>query len=248
LLSEWMFTYKDKAIQSDFLQEIFTAVPPNYDLINHLITWGLDRRWRQMAAKECLASQPERILDLCCGTGDLAVTLARLAGRNTEVIGVDHSQPMLEIAAQKAKRVSDRVKLLFVFGDIANIPFPDSHFDCIATSFALRNLTYKNPLAGRYIAEVLRVLNTDGRFVILETSQPKSSLIKKLYHLYMRYFVFRLGLLISGNREGYYYLADSATNYYAPEELKKILVEAGFRQVSFRHLLLGAVSILIVGK
>jgi demethylmenaquinone methyltransferase/2-methoxy-6-polyprenyl-1,4-benzoquinol methylase len=171
------------------------------------------------AVRECLASQPRRVLDLCCGTGDLAVTLARLAGNNIEVIGVDYSQPMLEIAAQKAKRVSDRGKLSFVFGDIANIPFPDSYFDCIGTSFAFRNLTYKNPLAGRYIAEVLRVLNTGGRFVMVETSQPKSSLIKKLYHLYLCYFVFRLGLLISGNREAYYYLADSTTNYYDPEKL-----------------------------
>jgi demethylmenaquinone methyltransferase/2-methoxy-6-polyprenyl-1,4-benzoquinol methylase len=243
-----MFEYKGKAIQSDFLRDIFTAVPPHYDLINHLITWGLDIRWRQMAARECLASQPERILDLCCGTGDLAVTLARLAGSNTEVIGVDHSQPMLEIAAQKAERVCDRVRLAFVLGDIANIPFPDSYFDCIGTSFALRNLTYKNPLAGRHVAEVVRVLNANGRFVIVETSQPKSTLIKKLYHVYMRSFVFGLGLLISGNREGYYYLADSATNYYAPEALKKILVEAGFRQVSFRHLLMGAVSIAIAVK
>jgi demethylmenaquinone methyltransferase/2-methoxy-6-polyprenyl-1,4-benzoquinol methylase len=243
-----MFEYKGKAIQSDFLQDIFTAVPPHYDLINHLITWGLDRRWRQMAARECLASQPERILDLCCGTGDLAVTLARLAGSKTEVIGVDHSGPMLAIAARKAERVCDRLRLSFVLGDIANIPFPDASFDCIGTSFALRNLTYKNPLAGRYIAEVLRVLNVDGRFVIVETSQPKSRLVKKLYHLYMRYFVFGLGLLISGNREAYYYLADSATNYYAPEELKKVLVEAGFRQVSFRHLLMGAVSIAIAVK
>ena len=243
-----MLKHKGKVIQSDFLQDIFTAVPPHYDLINHLITWGLDRRWRQIAVKECLASNPQRVLDLCCGTGDLAVTLARLAGSNTEVIGVDQSQPMLEIAAQKAERFSDRVNLSFVFGDIADIPFPDSYFDCIGISFAFRNLTYKNPLAGRYIAEVLRVLDTGGRFVILETSRPKSSLIKKLYHLYLRYFVFRLGLLISANREAYYYLADSASNYYASDELKKFLFEAGFRHVSSRHLLMGAVSIVLAGK
>jgi demethylmenaquinone methyltransferase/2-methoxy-6-polyprenyl-1,4-benzoquinol methylase len=243
-----MFEYKGNAIQSDFLQEIFTTVPPHYDLINHLVTWGRDRRWRRMAARECLVSQPDRILDLCCGTGDLAVTFARLAGSDTEVVGVDHSGPMLRIAALKAERVCDRLKVSFVLGDIANIPFPDASFDCIGISFALRNLTYKNSLAARYIAEVLRVLNRDGRFVIVETSQPKSRLIKKLYHLYMRSFVFGLGLLISGNRIAYYYLANSATNYYTPEELKKILVKAGFRQVSFRRLLMGAVSIVIAVK
>ncbi len=243
-----MFDYSDKAIQSSFLHDVFSAVPPHYDLINQLITWGLDKRWRQRVARECLASQPRRVLDLCCGTGDLAITLVRLADNNAEVAGVDYSQPMLEIAAQKTKRVGDRSKLSFVCGDIANIPFPDAYFDCIGISFAFRNLTYKNPLAGRYIAEVLRVLNTGGRFVIVETSQPKSRLIKKLYHLYLRYFVFRLGLLISGNREAYRYLAESAANYYAPEELKKLLMKTGFQQVSFRRLLLGTVSIHISVK
>lgn len=201
-----------------------------------------------MAVRECLASRPRRVLDLGCGTGDLAVNLARLAGNNTEVIGIDYSQPMLKIAARKAERVRGRARLSFVSGDIANIPFPDAYFDGIGTSFALRNLTYKNPLAGRYLAEVLRVLNTEGRFVILETSQPESSFIRKLYHLYLRCFVFLSGLLISGNWQAYRYLVDSATNYYAPEELQKNLVEVGFRQVSFRRCLLGAVSILIAIK
>ena len=98
-------------------------------------------------------------------------------------------------------------------------------------------------VADRHIAEVLRVLKTGGRFVIIETSQSKQWFIRKLNHLYLCYFVFVLGLLISGNREAYHYLAESAANYYSPEELKKILVEAGFRQVCFRRLLFGAVSI-----
>ena len=243
-----MVDYADKAIDRGFLHDVFIAVPPHYDLINKLMTWGLDRRWRRRLARECLASQPARVLDLCCGTGDLAITLARLAKSNTEVTGIDYSRPMLEKATQKAKKAGGKGKLSFVSGDIACIPFSEAHFDCIGTSFAFRNLSYKNPLAGRYISEVLRVLKPGGRFVIVETSQPKSNFIKKLYHLYLRYFVFWLGWLISGNREAYQYLADSATNYYAPEELGRMLVKAGFQQVSFRRLLFGAVSIHVAVK
>ncbi len=242
-----MVDYSDKVIDRAFLHDVFSQVPPHYDLINRLMTWGLDRRWRLMIAQECLASRPERVLDLCCGTGDLAITLARLAKDNTEVTGVDFSRPMLEKAAQKAGRAGGS-KLSFISGDIASIPFPGAHFDCVGTSFAFRNLSYKNPLAGRYVAEVLRVLKPGGRFIIIETSQPKNGLIRSLYHLYLRYFVFWLGFLISGNREAYRYLTDSAANYYPPEELRELLTRAGFGRVSFRRLFPGAVSIHVAIK
>ena len=111
------------------LQRMFMAVPPHYDLINRVITWGFDERWRRLAARECLVTQPKRVLDLCCGTGDLAVRLARLAGRQVELVGVDYSQPMLEIAARKAAHQAGGRQMSFVYGDAASLPFPDDYFD-----------------------------------------------------------------------------------------------------------------------
>ena len=227
---------------------MFTAVPRRYDLINHIITWGLDKRWRGKAAKECLASQPGKVLDLCCGTGDLTINLARLAEDNVELTGIDYSQPMLEIATKKAESLARRRKIPFIYGDAANLPFPDGYFDCVGISFAFRNLTYKNPLARRHLAEVLRVLSAGGRYVIVETSQPKSRLIRKLYHLYLRWFVFRLGYLLSGNRQAYHYLAESAARFYTSEEVEEMLVTAGFRQVSFCRLFFGAAGIHVAVK
>ena len=230
------------------LYDMFIAVPRRYDLINRIITWGLDNRWRRKAARECLTSQPRNVLDLCCGTGDLAIELARLAENNVELAGIDYSQPMLEIATKKAAPLTKKQKPSFIYGDAANLPFPDGYFDCVGISFAFRNLTYKNPLVQHHIAEVLRVLSSDGRFVIVETSQPKVKLIRKLFHLYLRWFVSRLGYLLSGNRGAYYYLAESATRFYTSEELKELLLTAGFRQIFFRPLLFGAIGIHVAVK
>jgi len=227
---------------------MFTAVPHRYDLVNHVITWGLDKRWRRKAARECLASQPGKVLDLCCGTGDLAINIAQLAENGVELTGVDYSQPMLAIAAKKAEISAGEGRISFTCGDAASLPFPDECFDCIGISFAFRNLTYKNPLVRRHIAEILRVLSAGGECVIVETSQPKMKLIRKLFHLYLRWFVFRVGSLVSGNRGAYYYLAESAARFYTSGELKEILVAAGFSQVSFRPLFFGVVGIYVAAK
>ncbi|MBM4433288.1 MAG: bifunctional demethylmenaquinone methyltransferase/2-methoxy-6-polyprenyl-1,4-benzoquinol methylase UbiE [Chloroflexi bacterium] len=241
-----MIDCAEKMVQSKPLYDMFTAVPKRYDLVNHVITWGLDKRWRRKAAEACLASKPQRVLDLCCGTGDLAITLAKLAGNNLEVAGLDYSQPMLYIAARKAKAFGG--KLSFVHGDADNLPFPDGSFDCVGISFAFRNLTYKNPLAQRHIAEVLRVLGPGGRFVIVETSQPEIKLIRKLFQLYLRSFVFRVGSWLSGNRGAYCYLAESAARFYSWNELKKILIDAGFQKVTFRPFFFDAVGISVATK
>ncbi|MFC1985942.1 ubiquinone/menaquinone biosynthesis methyltransferase [Chloroflexota bacterium] len=238
-----MITYEPTLIKKKPLHSIFSAIPRRYDLINHIITWGLDRRWRWQAARECLISHPEKILDLCCGTGDLAINIARLAEYDVGVFGLDYSQPMLEIAARKAESSAETRNILFMHGDAANLPFPDEYFDCIGISFAFRNLTYKNPLASRHIAEILRVLRPGGRCVIVESSQPGQKLVRRLFHLYLRWFVFRMGYLLSGNRGAYHYLAESAAQFYAPDELRELLITAGFREVSFRPLFFGAASI-----
>ncbi len=241
-----MIGYADKANRNRPLYDMFTAVPPRYDLVNRTVTWGLDKRWRREAARECLISQPRKVLDLCCGTGDLAVSLARLAESDMEVTGLDYSQPMLDIAAKKAEPLTRKPS--FISGDAAALPFPDGHFDCVGISFAFRNLTYKNPLARCHIAEVLRVLRPGGKFVIAESSQPGVKLIRKLFHLYLRWFVFRVGSLVSGNRGAYHYLAESAARFYSSEELKQMLVTAGFSHISFRPLFFGAVGIHVAVK
>jgi demethylmenaquinone methyltransferase/2-methoxy-6-polyprenyl-1,4-benzoquinol methylase len=227
---------------------MFTAVPRHYDLVNHVITWGLDARWRRRAARECLVSNPKRVLDLCCGTADLAINLALLAEEGTEITGLDYSRPMLEIAKAKAARAGVRGRLSLIHGDVACLPFPDGYFNGIGISFAFRNLTYNNPLTAGYLAEILRVLAAGGRFVIVESSQPACGLVRWLFHIYLRQFVAAVGYRLSGNRGAYQYLAESARRFYGPGEVKDRLLSAGFRGVAYRPLLFGAAGIHVAVK
>jgi len=243
-----MSDYNDHTEERKPLHRIFTAVPPRYDLVNHIITLGMDSGWRREAAKTCLAGNPKEVLDLCCGTGDLILDLARLSKGKIELTGLDFSEPMLAIASRKSQPFIKDGNVSFVCGNAAELPFPDGSFDCAGISFAFRNLTYKNPLVERHLAEVWRVLADGGRYVIVESSQPKWQLIRLLDHLYVRTFVFGVGWLVSGNRGAYRYLSESAARFYTPEEIARMLKDVGFREVSYRPLFMGAAGIHVAVK
>jgi demethylmenaquinone methyltransferase/2-methoxy-6-polyprenyl-1,4-benzoquinol methylase len=230
----------DPTRQSQPLHGMFTAVPPRYDLVNRIISLGLDNRWRRRAARVCLEGKPRRILDLGCGTGDLAIEIARMSGEDAEITALDYSLPMLERARQKAASAGVEKKVNFVHGQATQIPFPDGHFDCVGISFAFRNLTYKNPLCQPHLAEVKRVLKGGGRYVIVESSQPQNPLIKTLFHLYIRAVIGPAGTLLSGNKGAYRYLTESMTGFYAPPEVSDMLAAVGFKTISYRPLLFGA--------
>jgi demethylmenaquinone methyltransferase/2-methoxy-6-polyprenyl-1,4-benzoquinol methylase len=230
------------------LHKIFTAVPDRYDLINRIFTWGQDAKWRRKTAALCLETKPVKILDLCCGTGDLAITLALLAPAATAVVGLDYSPPMLEKAKAKASKVELKAGLNFIHGDVGDLPFPNEYFDCIGISFAFRNLTYKNPNTPRYLSEIVRVLKKSGRFVIVESSQPPNKLLRNLDHLYLRTFVRWMGTSLSRNKEAYNYLTASASKFYTAEELSGLLVNSGFKTVTINRLMFGATAIHVATK
>jgi demethylmenaquinone methyltransferase/2-methoxy-6-polyprenyl-1,4-benzoquinol methylase len=230
------------------LHSMFTSVPPRYDLINRIITLGQDKRWRRLAAKACLEGNPANILDLGCGTGDLSINIARLAGKDIQISGLDYSLPMLELAKIKTEKAGVANKILYFHGEATKIPFPDNYFDCVGISFAFRNLTYKNPLCELHLGEVIRVLKMGGRYVIVESSQPQNRLIRALCHLYLRAFVRTVGILLSGNKGAYNYLVESTVDYYSPEQVTEMLLRAGFLDVTYRPLFLGAAGIHIAKR
>lgn len=226
------------------LQKMFRAVPPSYDFLNRLLTLRFDQIWRRRAAAACFENKPERMLDLCCGTGDLVMHMATKAGPGIEVAALDYSQPMLEIAKKKSVR-KNLHDINFIHGDVASMPFPDNHFDSIGIAFAFRNLTFHNPDTSKFLSEILRVLKPGGRFVIVETSQPKDVIIRKLFHWYMRWITAPVGGTLSGHYGAYKYLAHSARNYFKSEELEKLLTDTGFYKVRTQLLMGGIAGIFV---
>jgi demethylmenaquinone methyltransferase / 2-methoxy-6-polyprenyl-1,4-benzoquinol methylase len=225
------------------LHGMFSDVPPRYDLINTIITWNMDKRWRRLTALTCLSSKPARVLDLCCGTGDLAINMASLADYPVEIQGLDYSLPMLERAERKAAGLQGHKNLKFIRGEADQMPFLSAYFDCIGVSFAFRNLTYKNPLAAVHLSEILRVMKPGGLLVIVESSQPESGLMRTLDHFYCKWYVAKVGNWLSGNKGAYQYLASSASAFHTPSELKELLIKSGFKSVSYRPLFFGAAGI-----
>ncbi len=224
------------------LQKMFVAVPPSYDFLNRLLTLRMDELWRKKAARLLLGNHPSRVLDLCTGTGDLAMHLQKMAGKNTRVTALDYSQPMLEVAEKKAGK-RKLIGIEFIHGDAADLPFEDSCFDGVGIAFAFRNLTYKNPDTEKFLAEILRVLKPGGQFVAVETSQPRNRFMRSLFHAYLKYITSPVGGWLSGHKGAYHYLAHSAVNYYHPGELKEILMNAGFKKADYRLLFNGVAAL-----
>lgn len=232
-------TTKTEEAMSEGVQRLFPEVARTYELVNHAMTLGLDILWRRKTARVAANEGGSRWLDVCTGTGEMAIHLGRLAKHEAVVIATDFSSPMIHKAIEKR----EAREIAFVLADAKRLPFADDTFDLVTTSFATRNLNVNRQRLIESFGEFRRILKPGGRYVSLETSQPPSSLIRKLFHLYVRLVVRPLGYAISGSRAAYAYLSHTIQSFYTAEELADIMREAGFAQVSFQRLALGAAAV-----
>jgi len=221
------------------IRKIFSEVPETYELVNHILTFGMDILWRKKAAQIAVEGNGSMWMDVCSGTGEMAVYLKRLAPKETKVYACDFSFPMIQKAMQK-KETSE---ITFIVSDINTLPLPDNTFDLVTISFAVRNINLDREKFVKALREINRVLKPGGRFVAVETSQPNSEIIKKIFHTYIRLAVKPIGQLISGSKSAYTYLSSTIPRFYPAEELAEIIKQAGFSEVSFKRLLFGVTAI-----
>jgi demethylmenaquinone methyltransferase/2-methoxy-6-polyprenyl-1,4-benzoquinol methylase len=213
---------------------MFGSIAARYDLLNHILSGNIDKRWRRILAKKLFAGMPDlemrgvRILDVACGTGDLSLTLH--AAGHCQVIGIDFCRPMLEIARSKA--ISQNFELAFIEGDALTLPFADGSFSAVTIGFGLRNLT---TVEGGF-KELLRVLKPGGRVAVLEFSKPVMPVLRSIFRIYFAKILPLLGGLISGSRSAYQYLPDSVERFPDQKELAALMSQAGFVDVNFDNL------------
>jgi demethylmenaquinone methyltransferase/2-methoxy-6-polyprenyl-1,4-benzoquinol methylase len=215
---------------------MFDRIAGVYDLMNTAMTAGLHHRWRERAAERAELAAGNRALDVCCGTGDLALALARRCGPAGEVIGCDFSERMLDLARAKAAR--DGAAVRFEWADALQLPYEDQSFDAVAVGFGVRNLADLD----RGLAEMARVLRPGGRLVILEITEPRRPPLSLFYSLWFDRIVPRLGA-VAGDASAYTYLPESVKRFPAPEGLAESMDAAGLDRVRWLLLAGGIIAI-----
>jgi demethylmenaquinone methyltransferase / 2-methoxy-6-polyprenyl-1,4-benzoquinol methylase len=260
-LEEMSFVEKDKVVgaapagaadrdaASKAVREMFTAIAPRYDLLNHVLSLNVDRMWWWRTARrfDVILRRPgARVLDLCCGTGDMAFALQRRMGSTSrsQIVGTDFSHAMLQRAVVKgngsasSRKTEQAPSLRWIEADALRLPFPDAHFDLLTSAFGFRNLADYD--AG--LREILRVLAPGGECGILDFGEPRG-LIGSAYRIYFKNVLPKIGTLISGVRGPYAYLPASVERFPAPEEMLTRMKQAGFADVSWTPYTFGVAGL-----
>ena len=236
-----------KTEQARRVREMFATIAARYDLLNHLLSGNIDKRWRLRVARTLRStlapllqddSSRSRILDVACGTGDLSFTL--FESGDARVVGIDFCRPMLQIATSKASRLGFEVP--FIEGDALSLPFRDRSFEAATIAFGLRNLAGVE--AG--FEELFRVLKPGGRVVVLEFSKPTTPVLRSVFRIYFTKVLPLFGGLISGSKSAYQYLPDSVSRFPDQIELASMMRRVGFEEVTFQNLS-GGIAALHLG-
>ncbi len=226
------------------LQKLYSDLHPTYELVNHVLTFGLDVSWRKRAGQIAARKGGSCWLDACSGTGEMAKELSTRADAGALVVAADFTAAML---AHKRPELTER-GVSPVVADSARLPFPNDLFDLVTVAFATRNLKPSRAILIDYLREFRRILRPGGCFLNLETSQPRSLFIRLLFHAYVKIAVRPVGALLSGSKAGYRFLAYTIPRFYGADDFSLIIKEAGFTSVVSRPLFFGVAAIHTAAK
>jgi demethylmenaquinone methyltransferase/2-methoxy-6-polyprenyl-1,4-benzoquinol methylase len=221
------------------VRAMFNAIAPRYDLLNRILSGGIDQSWRRKVIRTLMEAAPASVLDVATGTADLAI----MAARNgvAENIGVDISEDMLEVGRRKVSRAGLDGQVILETGDAEALPFPDHRFDAATVSFGVRN--FEDLDAG--LRELHRVLKPGGRLIVLEFSRPRVFPVKQLYSFYNAHILPLVGRMVSGDSGAYTYLPESIAVFPDGEDFERHLTRAGFVQPSTKRLTFGIASMYV---
>ena len=228
----------------DRIAAMFDAIAARYDLLNHLLSGGVDFWWRTRAIRSLALTGRERVVDLCTGTGDLAIAAVRARPGAARVVGIDFASAMLHVAKKKIDREALRDRVELVRADATRIPLADSSVDAVTIAFGIRNV--ENVAAA--CAEMARVVRPGGRLAILEFAVPTMPGWRSVYGWYLSQVLPRIGRAVSRHDRAYAYLPASIDAFATPDELVKILRQSGFFMVSTVRLTLGSVCLYAARK
>ena len=235
--------YKDSSeSKKKQVATMFDAISKNYDGLNRVISFGIDVKWRNKVVDLVSKKQPNNILDVATGTGDLAINLTKTGAK--EIVGLDISQGMLEVGKQKVNQEKLDQTIKMILGDGEKIQYPDNYFDAVTVSFGVRN--FENLEKG--LTEILRVLKPKGIFVVLETSVPTKFPYKQGYNFHSKVILPLIGKLFSKDKDAYSYLSESAAAFPYGKAFNNILLKVGFTDCKDYPQTLGVATIYTASK
>lgn len=222
------------------VQQMFTSIAESYDLNNSLLSFGLHHLWKRFAVDKAMVKEGGRYLDVCAGTADIAMLLARKAGRKGLVVGLDLNYRMLLVGKKKLAKYGHNEWVMLIQGNAESLAFPDKIFDAVTVGFGIRNVSNID----KAFSEIYRVLKPGGRAVCLEFSRPTNALLRWLYDLYSFKILPGVGRIVAGDDTGVYqYLPDSIRKFPDQERLTELMYQAGFSQVAYTNLSGGIVAV-----
>jgi demethylmenaquinone methyltransferase/2-methoxy-6-polyprenyl-1,4-benzoquinol methylase len=242
-MSKIITPYKDSSLgKKEQVAQMFDNISENYDGLNRVISLGIDMKWRKKVVALVAEKNPETILDIATGTGDLVIMMSNTSAK--KIIGLDISAGMLEVGRKKieVKKLTEKIEM--VLGDSENMPYPDNYFDAITVSFGIRNFETLE----KGLAEIYRVLRPNGIFVILETSVPTKFPFKQGYAFYTKYILPIIGKVFSKDNDAYSYLSESAANFPFGETLNNILRKISFIECKAMPQTMGVATIYTATK